>query len=265
MTQEKSQITGDSAESRDIGPNSEQDSPDEPESHPTKQSTKTESATLSDGSTRSNSTRTAFWSFLSGTPLVLSGSSILATNTSLPEALAYPPLVIGAFVWFGGIVTQLSSPPLPKTYENEELISTTTPTRRIAAAKNGTGLLFLVIGAWLLLDVSVPLAYPVVTLLVGSYLYAAGIFQFWVNSLTRYYLTSQRFMQVYQLLSVRSKSLPLNRVQSMEESRTLFERIFGIGHIALESAGDTGTSRITAKHIEDPHSVAEGIQSQLQH
>lgn len=267
MAQEKTQTTSDLDETgtgADIVPDSKPDTEDDPREHWTKRSVKNASNTLFDGFIGENSTLTAFWSFLAGTPLVISGSYILISNTSLPDALGYPPLILGTFVWLGGLVTQLSSPPLPNTYENEELIDTTTPTRRITAAKNLTGLLLLGAGTWLLIDVSIPLAYPIITILVGSYLYAAGIFQFWVNSLTRYYLTSQRFIQTYQLLSVRSKSLPLSRVQSMEESRTLFERIFGIGHIAIESAGDTGTSRIVGKHIEDPHSVAEGLQAQLQ-
>ena len=266
MAREKTQTTSDSDETGiedDRPPYSEPKPQNEPGEQRTERSVRTPSAGLSDRFGGESSVRTALWSFLSGAPLLLSGLYIVASNTSLPEALAYPPLVLGAFVLVGGIVTQLSSPPLPKMYENEELVDTTAPTRRIAAAKNLTGLLLLGVGASLLLDVSVPLAYPVVTLLVGAYLYAAGIFQFWVNSLTRYYLTSDRFVQAYQLLSVRSKSLPLSRIQSMEQSRTLLERLFGMGHIAIESAGDTGTSRIVAKHIESPHSVAEALQARL--
>jgi len=204
------------------------------------------------------------WSFLVALPLIVGGLLILQTNTPLPTALAYPPLALGSFVWVGGVVTHLSAPPWPQTYQGERILASTTPTRRVAAAKTVFGLAGIGLGTVLLLNVSIPLAYPILTLLGGTYLYSRNIFQFWVNSLTRYFLTTQRLIQAYQLLSVRTKSVPMARIQATEQSQTLLERIFGIGHVVVESAGDSQTSRITARAIEHPNALSEALQSQLQ-
>ena len=182
------------------------------------------------------------WSLGSGLPFLLAGISVLAVDTAVPVPLGYLSASLGALVWIGGLVTHLSAPPKPKTYDDEAIALVTTPTRRIAAAKNIMGLVLAAIGAILLLDITIPLAYPLISLLAGVYLYSSGIFEFWVNSLTRYFLTDRRFVKRYQLLSVRSKSIPIARIQATEENRTIFERLFGIGHVAVESAGDSSTS-----------------------
>ncbi|WP_459839610.1 PH domain-containing protein [Halolamina litorea] len=87
--------------------------------------------------------------------------------------------------------------------------------------------------------------------------------QFWINSLTRYYLTSQRFIQSYRLLSVRSKAIPLSRIQATQESQTAMERLFGIGHVVIESAGESSASRIRARAIKHPYALAESLQSEI--
>jgi hypothetical protein len=135
------------------------------------------------------------WSFLVALPLIVGGLLILQTNTPFPTALAYPPLALGSFVWVGGVVTHLSAPPWPQTYQGERILASTTPTRRVAAAKTVFGLAGIGLGTVLLLNVSIPLAYPILTLLGGTYLYSRNIFQFWVNSLTRYFLTTQRLIR----------------------------------------------------------------------
>ncbi len=204
------------------------------------------------------------WSLGSGLPFLLVGISVLAVDTAVPTPLGYLSVSLGALVWIGGLVTHLSAPPNPQTYDDEAIVSMTTPTRRIAAAKNIIGLVLIVIGAILLIDITIPLAYPLISLLAGIYVYSSGIFEFWVNSLTRYFLTNRRFVKRYQLLSVRSKSIPIARIQATEENRTMFERLFGIGHVAVESAGDSSTSRIVARAIEHPRALAEALQSQIQ-
>lgn len=204
------------------------------------------------------------WSLGSGLPLLVAGISVLAVDTSVPAPFGYLSAALGLFVWSGGVVTHLSAPPSPNAYDDEIILSMTTPTLRIAAAKNIIGLVLAVIGSILLLDTTIPLAYPLIALFAGVYLYSSGIFEFWVNSLTRYFLTSQRFVKRYQLLSSRSKSIPIARIQATEENRTMFERLFGIGHVAVESAGDSSTSRIVARAIEHPRVLAEGLQSQIQ-
>jgi membrane protein YdbS with pleckstrin-like domain len=222
-------------------------------------------STVGAGGDAENQTKWALlWSLGSGLPFLLAGISVLAVDTTAPAPLGYLSASLGTFVWIGGFVTHFSAPPNPKVYDDETIGSTTTPTLRITAAKNIIGVVLAAIGAILLIDTTIPLAYPLITLLAGVYLYSSGIFEFWVNSLTRYFLTNRRFVKRYQLLSVRSKSIPITRIQATEENRTMFERLFGIGHVAVESAGDSSTSRIVARAIEHPRVLAERLQSQIQ-
>lgn len=92
-------------------------------------------------------------------------------------------------------------------------------------------------------------------------LYIAGLLKWAVPGLiawitTIYVFTSERIVTRSGLLFIKGESLPLTKVNSIQFSKTLLERVFGSGSLTIESAAD---NRVLIKHVTH----AEEIQLQL--
>lgn len=64
---------------------------------------------------------------------------------------------------------------------------------------------------------------------------AVRLLQWWA---TRYVFTQERVMLLSGLLSIRVTSVPLAKVNDTTFSKSFWGRIFGFGHLVLESAGE---------------------------
>jgi len=60
-------------------------------------------------------------------------------------------------------------------------------------------------------------------------------------------------------LSKSTRSLHLQKIQDVRVEQSLFERIFGIGTLTLETAGETG--RMSMPNVDHPQRVADKILS----
>lgn len=194
--------------------------------------------------------RPGVWSTLLSIPFFVSGGYVYAASTPYPELLGLPLLLFGGFVLLmGWYIHVVAMPPAPTLREEEEIIDTRHPTQKAALAKVGLGLPFLVLAGWLLLFTNVPYVYPTLVFLVGMYSFSTGILTYWTNSLTTYFITNQRVISEFRLLSLVRKEVPLRKVRAVRESKSPIEAMVGVGNIRVSSGGGTDLG-ITIQNVD---------------
>lgn len=181
------------------------------------------------------------WSTLLSVPFFASGGFVYSGAAPYPELLGIPLLVFGGFVLaMGWYIHVVATPPKPTLREGEELVDTRHPTQKAAITKVVLGLPFLMLAGYLLLFTVVPYVYPTGAFLVGLYLFSTGILTYWTNSLTTYYITDQRVISEFRLLSLVRKEVPLDKIRVVKESKSPIEALVGVGNIHVSSGGGTG-------------------------
>lgn len=79
---------------------------------------------------------------------------------------------------------------------------------------------------------------------------AAPVLRWWF---TLFVLTSDRLITRQGIVGKRSKEIPLERINDVAFSQTIFERVVGAGDLLIESAGERGQERIT--NVRNPEQV----------
>jgi uncharacterized membrane protein YdbT with pleckstrin-like domain len=64
------------------------------------------------------------------------------------------------------------------------------------------------------------------------------------------------------LLGKSTRTIPLAKVQDVRVDQSLFDRLFGVGRVSMETAG--GSSRLTIAAIDSPRQIADEIDSRQQ-
>ena len=82
-------------------------------------------------------------------------------------------------------------------------------------------------------------------------------------SFTRYALSEDRLFLSYGFLSIKDEELLLYRVRDISTSRSIWQRIFGVGTVTVISSDKT-TSHLVLKNIKRPMDVKELIHSQVE-
>ena len=59
------------------------------------------------------------------------------------------------------------------------------------------------------------------------------------------------------LLGKSTRTIQLAKVQDVRVDQSVFDRMFGVGRLSMETAG--GSSRLTMAPIDDPHKIADEI------
>ena len=80
---------------------------------------------------------------------------------------------------------------------------------------------------------------------------------------TRYRLSEDRIFRETGLLNLKEEEVLLYRVRDLELKRSLFQRIFGVGSVVVESS-DTSSPRLVLKNIRAPRQVKEQIHRQVE-
>jgi putative membrane protein len=91
--------------------------------------------------------------------------------------------------------------------------------------------------------------------------YAIG----WIKrSTTRYMITDRRIQIRTGLISRNDSSTQLDRVQNVNVSQSVFQRLLGIGNIDWDTAGtDASDSDFTFYGIDDPGSLRQRVDQAL--
>jgi uncharacterized membrane protein YdbT with pleckstrin-like domain len=81
-------------------------------------------------------------------------------------------------------------------------------------------------------------------------------------STTHFVLTTERLIFRSGLVAKFGREIPLERINDVTFSQSLFERLVGVGDLLLESAGEHGQSRFS--NIRDPETVQLEIYRQME-
>jgi len=82
-------------------------------------------------------------------------------------------------------------------------------------------------------------------------------------SFTRYRLSEDRLFLSVGFFSIRDEEVLLYRIRDLNTSRTLWQRLFGVGTVTVLSS-DKSLPTLVLKNIKDPLHVKELIHSQVE-
>lgn len=199
-----------------------------------------------------------FWSFVLGTPFILGGVWLYLVQQQYPPLVGVPFAVFGGFIVAVGSYVQIVSPSGLRTSDGEEIIATRHPTQRVATVKIAIGFPLLLLTVYLLYFTLVPYVYPTVTLVVGLYLFSAGLYTYWTNSLTTYYLTTERVVKEYRFLSLVQQEVPHRKVRGVQVRKSLIETLVGLGNVIVASGGGRSLE-VRMRNMERSSSFADDI------
>lgn len=214
----------------------------------------------------------AAWSALFGLPLLGAGLAI-GTGGGLPVAgaPATPPAAglalaaLGAFVVGLGLYVQfVAAPGAPTMREGESVLDDRDPAQRNALGQAVVGTPLLGLGLYLLYLTERPYLYPTVALAGGLYLLSRGLHRYWRNTLTTYLLTDRRVIEEYRFVSLVRNEVPLGKVRAVEESRSAWDSLFGLGSVAVRS-GAGGELTVSVDAVYDPGEFADAIREAIRH
>ncbi|MFC6974136.1 PH domain-containing protein [Halomicroarcula sp. GCM10025709] len=97
---------------------------------------------------------------------------------------------------------------------------------------------------------------------VGFFLFSRGLYRYWQHTLTTYFLTNQRVLEEYRFISLLRNEVPLEKVRGVEERRSAWESLFGLGTVAVRS-GASGGLTVSVGEIYEPSEFADLVRSKL--
>lgn len=200
----------------------------------------------------------AFWSSLVSIPFVLLGLWFYFGDTPAPEGVGLPFVAFGVFVLIVGLYVHVVSPSQPRLGENEQILSTAHPAQRVARVKIGLGFVFLAVTIYLFYFTGVPYIYPTLAFVVGLYTFSTGIHTFWTNSLTTYYVTTNRVIKEYRFLSLVRQEVPREKIRGVQERKSIIETLVGLGNVQVASGGGRALV-INMRNMEQSGAFADEI------
>jgi uncharacterized membrane protein YdbT with pleckstrin-like domain len=184
---------------------------------------------------------------------------LISANTTVDANQIWRPVaVIAVGILLIGIYVQIMAPG-SVSLQNESLQLKTHPTQRAAIFRLGIGLVVLSIALYLLYFTYYPYVYPFVTFVIGGYLTGSGIWSYWINSLTTYYVTQERVIKSYRLLSLKQSQIPMHMIRGTTIEKSVFEMLVGVGTVSVASGGNE-TLSISFRNVEGASGIADGIQ-----
>jgi membrane protein YdbS with pleckstrin-like domain len=91
--------------------------------------------------------------------------------------------------------------------------------------------------------------------LLAALAWGGAMYLRWVN--TYFVLSSERLITRSGFISKRGVEIPLGRINNVNFQQSLFERIIGAGDLLIESAGESGQSRLS--NVRKPDAVQNAI------
>lgn len=214
----------------------------------------------------------AVWSAVFAVPFLVAGSYLAGFQSRYPLFGSQPrvPSVVGfLLVGFGLFVLGLGlyvhvvvAPEAPRMRENESVVDQRDPAQRNALAETGVSVPVLCVGGYLLYFTPRPLVYPTVVIAAGLYLFSRGVHRYWRNTLTTYFLTTQRVIEEYRFISLVRNEVPHEKVRGVEERRSAWDSLFGLGDVSVRS-GASGELTVSVDDVYDPTEFADRVRTEL--
>ena len=83
------------------------------------------------------------------------------------------------------------------------------------------------------------------------------------RGLTKATITGDRLRYESGFPSKSTRTIQLNKVQDVRVDQRMSQRMFGVGDISIETAGEA--SRLTLHNVDDPQGLADEIMNRAQH
>ncbi|QLG28175.1 PH domain-containing protein [Halorarum halophilum] len=202
------------------------------------------------------------WSTILGTPFVIAGLWLYFGQSQYPTNVGIPFLFFGIFIAAIGVYVQRVSPEPPSLQDNEEIVATRHPTQRVAVVKVVVGFPLLIATVYLLYFTQVPYIYPTISLVTGLFFFSTGLYTYWSNQLTSYYVTTERIIKEYRFLALRREELPLRKVRGVQERKTVTETLVGLGNVRVASGGGRSLE-IVMRNMGNPEQFAAEIRKSM--
>lgn len=144
-------------------------------------------------------------------------------------------------------------------HEDEEIVLDLHPHWSYFAPQLAALILALVLGLLLLISGRPQGLWVIVGVLVLGCLVWFGLrYTVWTN--THYVITTDRLISRHGVVSKKGMEIPLQRVNTVRFSQTLWERLLGYGELVIEAGGDEGQQ--TFANVRDPTAVQNEIYRQ---
>ncbi|MFC7078786.1 PH domain-containing protein [Halorussus caseinilyticus] len=95
---------------------------------------------------------------------------------------------------------------------------------------------------------------------MGLYAFSSGLYTYWTNSLTTYYVTSRRIIKEYRFLSLVRREIPREKVRGVQERKSAIEALVGLGNVLVASGGGRSLE-IRMRNMEQSESFADSIRT----
>jgi membrane protein YdbS with pleckstrin-like domain len=187
----------------------------------------------------------------------------LPPEPSTPPSVGVVIAIFGLFIILLGVYVHfVVAPEAPRMREGEAIVAQRDPAQRNALGQAIVSLPVLAAGGYWLYFTELPLVYPTVAIAVGLYLLSNGLHRFWRNTLTTYFVTTQRVLEEYRFISLRRNEVPHSKVRAVEEHRSVWDSLFGLGNVAVRS-GSGGQLTVAVDEVYEPADLAETIRDQV--
>lgn len=124
---------------------------------------------------------------------------------------------------------------------------------------SGAGILVVVI-LWLSFGSAQALSYPIAIAIVVYVGFVVVKYLGWTY--THFVLTDRRVVARSGIVSKQGTEIPLDRVNNIDFSQKIFERLIGAGDLSIESAGRDGQSHF--ENVRHPDMVQQEIYRQME-
>lgn len=148
----------------------------------------------------------------------------------------------------------------PDTDHSEQKLLTVGPTLKFV--KIGYGLAVIaafLLAAFISLVSTVP---PLVPVFIGLGLLLIPAFYHIRQRLVRYTLMPSTIEIDQGIISRTTQNVPLNRIQGVTVSASIFQRILGFGDVIVDNASETG-GKVIVKNIDAPRKFADEVLKQM--
>ena len=203
------------------------------------------------------------WSSIVGAPLILLGMYGYMGEVNVPKEVGIVMGIFGAFVILvGGYIHIVAAPNKPRMRDGEETVDTRNPANRAAIAKFSIGFGLLLVAVYLFYFTFKPYVYPTASFAAGLYLFSTGLHAYWTNTLTTYYVTNMRLIKEYRFISLVRQEVPFDKVRGVEERKTIWEALVGLGNVRVASGGGE-TLEVVVRNIYASTKFADEIRELL--
>lgn len=205
------------------------------------------------------------WSMFLGGPFAIAGGYVYTSSShpTVPTEVGLPIIAFGSFVvLFGLYIHFVAAPEPPSMRDGEKIIDTRHPAQRATIAKMIVGIGFLFGSGYLLFFTYRPYIYPTVPFVVGLYLFSTGLYTYWTNTLTTYYVTSNRLIKEYRFISLVRQEVPFEKIRGVQQRKSVWEAFVGLGNVRVAS-GEGRTLEIVVRNISSPTDFADEIRNRL--